>query len=131
MRRPLPDRLWFAVPGDIETRTGGTIYDKKVIVELRAGGRTVTHLQWPSTFPFPSPEDLAPVSASLAACPDGALVLIDGLAFGVLSGLATVEAERLRLIALVHHPLALESGLPRDVADRLAVSEREALKHVG
>jgi len=130
MRRPLPDRFWFAVPGDIETRTGGTIYDKKVMAELRAAGRTVAHLQCPSSFPFPSPDDLATVTASLAACPDGALVLIDGLAFGVLPGPAAAEAERLRLVALVHHPLALESGLPRDTADRLATSEREALRHV-
>ena len=30
--------LWFAIPGDIETRTGGTIYDNRVMVELRAAG---------------------------------------------------------------------------------------------
>jgi glycosyltransferase involved in cell wall biosynthesis len=126
----LPDRLWFAVPGNIETLTGGTIYDKKVIAALRAAGSAVQHLQWPSSFPFPSPDDLAAVACSLGACPDGALILIDGLAFGVMPELAAAEAERLRLVALVHHPLALEAGLPRDSAERLVVSEREALKHV-
>jgi len=126
----LPDRLWFAVPGDIETRTGGTIYDKKVMAELRAAGWAVTHLAWTSSFPSPSRDDLAAAAASLAACPDGALVLIDGLAFGVLPELAAAEAKRLRLVALVHHPLALETGLQRDVARRLAASEREALGHV-
>jgi glycosyltransferase involved in cell wall biosynthesis len=126
----LPDRLWFAIPGDIETRTGGTIYDKKVIAELRAAGWAVDHLQWPSSFPFPSPEDLESVAASLAACPDGAAVLIDGLAFGAMPELAAAEARRLKLIALVHHPLALESGVPSNVAGRLRTSEQEALKHV-
>lgn len=125
----MPDRLWFAVPGDIETLTGGTIYDKKVMSELRAAGWTVEHLQWPASFPFPSSDDLATVTASLAGLPDGALVLIDGLAFGAMPRKAAAEAERLRLVALVHHPLALESGLPADVAARLRVSEREALKH--
>ena len=122
--------LAFAIPGDIETRTGGTIYDKRVMAELRAAGWTVEHLEWPSSFPFPSPADEATVAASLAACPDGALVLIDGLAFGVLSDLAAAEAERLRLVALVHHPLALESGLSPADAERLAASERQALSHV-
>ena len=130
MRRRLPDRRWVAVPGDIETRTGGTIYDKMVMAELRAAGWAVEHLQWPLSFPFPSPDDLAAVAASLAACPDGALVLIDGLAFGAMPELAAAEKDRLRLVALVHHPLALESGLAADVVDRLAISEREALKHV-
>lgn len=123
-------RLWFAIPGDIETRTGGTVYDKRVMAELRAAGWRVGHLQWPSSFPFPSPADEAAVTAVLAACPDGALVLIDGLALGVLPGLAAAEAQRLRLIALVHHPLALESGLSPETAQRLTASEREALSHV-
>jgi glycosyltransferase involved in cell wall biosynthesis len=126
----LAGELWFAIPGDIETRTGGTVYDKRVMAELRVAGWRVGHLEWPSSFPFPSPADEAAVTASLAACPDGALVLIDGLALGVLPNLATAQAERLRLVALVHHPLALESGLSPDVAERLAMSERQALKHV-
>jgi glycosyltransferase involved in cell wall biosynthesis len=126
----LARRLWFAIPGDIETRTGGTVYDKRVMAELRAAGWRVGHLEWPSSFPFPSPADEAAVTASLAACPDGALVLIDGLALGVLPELAATEAKRLRLVALVHHPLALESGLAPDIAQRLATSERQALSHV-
>jgi glycosyltransferase involved in cell wall biosynthesis len=126
----LADRLWFAIPGDIETRTGGTIYDKKVMAELRAAGWEVGHLRWPASFPFPSVADAAVVAASLAACPDGALVLIDGLAFGVLPELAAAEARRLRLVALVHHPLALESGLAPDIAERLTISEQRALTHV-
>jgi glycosyltransferase involved in cell wall biosynthesis len=126
----LARELWFAIPGEIETRTGGTIYDKRVMAELRTVGWTVMHLQWPSSFPFPSPTDEATVAASLAACPDGALVLIDGLALGVLPQTAAAEAERLRLVALVHHPLALESGLSPDVAQRLMISERHALSQV-
>jgi glycosyltransferase involved in cell wall biosynthesis len=130
MRLPLAPRVWFAIPGDIETRTGGTVYDKRVMAELRAAGWRVGHLAWPPSFPFPSPADEAAVAASLAACPDGALVLIDGLALGVLPDLAAAEAQRLRLVALVHHPLALESGLSPETAQRLAASERQALSHM-
>jgi len=130
MRPPLAGEAWFAIPGDLETRTGGTVYDKRVMEELRTAGWRVGHLAWPASFPFPSPADEAAVTASLAACRDGALVVIDGLALGVLPKLAEAEAERLRLVALVHHPLALESGLSPDTAQRLAASERQALIHV-
>ena len=123
----MPGRIWFAVPGNIDTRTGGTLYDKRVIAELRATGWRVGHLAWPAAFPFPADQDLAIVKASLAACPDNALVIIDGLAFGVLPDLMAAEACRLRLVALVHHPLALESGLPSDIAERFRASERAAL----
>lgn len=130
MRPRLARELAFAIPGDIETRTGGTIYDKRVMTELRAAGWTVEHLQWPSSFPFPSPTDEVTAAASLVALPDGALALIDGLAFGILPEVAAAEAKRLRLVALVHHPLALESGLSPDDAQRLLISERRALTHV-
>ncbi len=130
MRGQLPGRVWFAVPGSIDTRTGGTLYDKRVIAELRTMGRRVGHLAWPGSFPFPTDEDLAIVKASLAACPDDALVIVDGLAFGVMPELAASEASRLLLVALVHHPLSLESGLSPEVAERFRVSEQQALSTV-
>jgi glycosyltransferase involved in cell wall biosynthesis len=120
-------RLYFAVPGDIEGRTGGTVYDRKVMAALREDGWRVEHLQWPGSFPFPNEVDRDIVEDSLAAVPDDALVMIDGLALGVLSGLARQHAPRLRLVALVHHPLALESGLPEPAAVAFAASERDAL----
>ncbi len=129
MRPRLAGKVWFAVPGDIATRTGGTIYDKRVMAELRCAGWTVEHLAWPGSFPFPTDADMASVAASLAACPDDALLLIDGLAFGAMPDLAAEAARRLRLVALVHHPLALETGLTPETTERLAVSERAALSH--
>lgn len=120
-------RVYFAVPGDIQAPTGGTVYDRKVMEALREDGWRVEHLAWPGGFPFPNEVDRDAVEDSLAAVPDDALVLIDGLALGVLSGLARREAQRLRLVALVHHPLALETGLPEGAAVSFAASERDAL----
>jgi glycosyltransferase involved in cell wall biosynthesis len=120
-------RLIFAIPGDIKTRTGGYGYDRRLIAELRDMGWSVDHLAWPGSFPFPSPADERAVAASLVALPDGALVMIDGLALGAMPELAWAERDRLILVALVHHPLALESGLPAPVAESLARSERLAL----
>jgi glycosyltransferase involved in cell wall biosynthesis len=130
MRPRLARKLWFAIPGDIDTRTGGTIYDKQMMAELLRMGWEVEHLAWPTSFPFPSAADIQIAAESLAVCPDGALVLIDGLAFGVLPDVAAAAAQRLNLAALVHHPLALESGLSPNTARSLAASERQALAHV-
>lgn len=123
-------RLYFAIPGSLEQRTGGTLYDRKVIEQLREDGWWVEVLEWPGSFPFPNEDDRLEAAASLAAVPDNALVLIDGLALGVLPGLARKEMGRLRLAALVHHPLALETGLSPMMAATFAAEERDALRSV-
>ena len=119
----------FAIPGDIDTRSGGYGYDRRMIAELRRLGWRVDHLALPGSFPQPGEQDLAATSDALAALPDGALVLVDGLAFGAMPDIAEREAERLRLVALVHHPLSLEEGLPRETSQKLAASERASLAH--
>src|ERR1700723_2696045 len=102
MRLRLPDRVFFGIPGTIETRTGGTIYDKRIINMLGQMGWKVELLTWPSSFPYPTPEERIAVAGDLAACPDDAIILIDGLAYGALPDAAERESSRLRLVALVH-----------------------------
>lgn len=112
----------FALPGDIDAKTGGTIYDSAVIEALRATGRAIAHLPLPGSFPFPPPADMAVALAALRALPEGRPVIIDGLAFGALDtgALATLRAP---LIAMIHHPLGLETGLAPETARNLLRQE--------
>ncbi|NDV86174.1 glycosyltransferase [Aurantimonas aggregata] len=123
MTRPLV----FAIPGDIETRSGGYGYDRRMLAELSGLGWDVTRLHLPGSFPAPGAADLNATAAALAAIPDRTPVLIDGLAFGAMPDIARAEAGRLRLVALVHHPLALEAGLSAAQREGLERSERAAL----
>ncbi len=123
--RPTCREIGFAVPGPLATRTGGYGYDRRLIEELRRRGLPVRHLEWPATFPAPDADALACVARSLAAWPDGSVVIIDGLAYGAMPEQVAAEAKRLRLVALVHHPLAMEPGAPTG----LLASERAALGH--
>ena len=119
--------LTFAFPGDLNTKTGGYAYDRRVIAGLADLGWTLQPLSLGAGFPFPSGEVKAEAERLLSALPNDALVLIDGLAFGVLDAWAEREAERLKIVALVHHPLALETGLEERQQKRLLLSERHAL----
>jgi len=119
--------LCFVIPGDLATLTGGYGYDRRLIAELRRSGWKVDHLALGPGFPFPNAGDLAAAGDSFGTLAEGSLVLVDGLAFGALPEVAEKEARRLRLVALVHHPLAEETGLSVDASDALFHSERRAL----
>jgi glycosyltransferase involved in cell wall biosynthesis len=125
--RGSPSAVTLVVPGDLAARTGGYAYDREMVAGLRTLGWTVGIRQLDPTFPFPTSYARAHAVAELAALPAGALVLIDGLAFGAMPEEAAREAARLRLVALVHHPLALENGLDAETAQSLAASETRAL----
>ena len=56
--------------------------------------------------------------------------MVDGLALGGMAQLLEEQAGRLNLVGLVHHPLAMETGLDEDSAERLRVAERRALASV-
>lgn len=119
--------LYFAIPGNISRLTGGYAYDRRLIAELAKIGFAVEHLPLADSFPMPDAEALREAEAQLATLPDDSIVLIDGLAFGVMDAIAERHGKRLKLIALCHHPLALENGLTPEREQALHSAERRAL----
>ena len=119
--------LTFVVPDSLATRTGGYAYDRKIIENLCESGWTVEPVELGGGFPNPDQKTLANAQKSFSAIPDGALVIVDGLAFGVLPEIAAREHLRLKLVALVHHPLADETGLGDEQRAELRRSEMHTL----
>ena len=117
----------FAVPGDLATPTGGYAYDRRIIAELVPLGWHAEILDLGHEFPCPGPARRAAARAALASVPNGRAIVIDGLALGALPEVAAALASSHKLIALVHHPLALETGLAPPTRDALKRSERAAL----
>ena len=121
------NRTAFAVPGDLATATGGYVYDRRIIAELRVLGWQIDVVSVGDGFPQPNDDQRAVASERLEALPARIPIVIDGLALGALPEAAERIARRAPLVALVHHPLALEAGLSPADARRLFESERKAL----
>ncbi len=120
--------LGFCIPGDITLPTGGYKYDREVLARLAGCGIEVQHLTLPAAYPAPSEADLAATAVVLASLPCTTPLLIDGLALGAMPP-ALVAALPNPLMALVHHPLGLESGLAPERAAYLLANEKAVLVH--
>lgn len=123
-------RLHLVVPGALDQRTGGYLYDARMANGLRRRGWRVDVHNLAGTFPDADAAAAASLAGVLARIGDGARVLIDGLALGGLPEPVAAERDRLRILALVHHPVSDETGLADALRARLAERERRALAAV-
>jgi glycosyltransferase involved in cell wall biosynthesis len=124
-----PRSCRFLIPGDGLSRTGGYRYDRRIIGGLGDLGWAVHRIGLHSCFPRPTAAALQHAEAAVQAIPDGAITVVDGLAFGAMPQIAQRHARRLGWVALVHHPLWLETGLPAPVAECLREAEAQSLRH--
>ena len=124
-------RVHVVLPGDVDdprSPSGGNTYGRRVARELDALGWTVARHRVAGNWPRPSATEEAGLARLLAALPDGETVLLDGLVACGVPDAIVPQAGRVRLVVLVHLPLAAEVGLPADVAADLDARERATLR---
>lgn len=119
--------VFFLVPGDPETPTGGFVYDRHAVQGLADAGRLGGMLRIDGPFPATDADTLARAAEALAAVPDGAVLVVDGLAFASLIEVLRPHAGRLAQVALVHHPLCDETGITPTERERWRQVEPAAL----
>jgi glycosyltransferase involved in cell wall biosynthesis len=122
-------RAAFAIPGEITTLTGGYIYERRLLEGLRAQGRDVEYLKLGPSFPDATPADMADAIAQLSRLEPDRAVILDGFVSATLDTDA-LAALHVPSVAMVHHPLALETGLTEARRAHLHRLERENLAHV-
>ncbi|MBO6562309.1 MAG: glycosyltransferase family 4 protein [Nisaea sp.] len=120
----------FIVPGPLGTLTGGFIYDRQMVEGLKAAGRLGAVHEISGDFPRAAPYDVAAGAAVLAGLPDRALCVIDGLALTALGQAVAQHASRLDVVAMIHHPLADETGLGDREKEAFFAAEKAVLAEV-
>jgi glycosyltransferase involved in cell wall biosynthesis len=85
--------------------SGGNAYDRQVCRTLAELGWQVHVHAVPGSWPRPDAAAYAALAAVVQRIPDGALALLDGLVASTAAEVLVPQANRLRLVALVHMPL--------------------------
>ncbi len=85
--------------------SGGNAYDRRVCQGLGETGWSVRAHAVPGSWPQPDAASYAALAGVIQAIPDDAVVLLDGLVASTAPEVLVPQANRLRLVTLVHMPL--------------------------
>lgn len=118
----------FMIPGDLTTPTGGYTYDRRLIQSLAEIGTPVRHVSLDRSWPDPTSAAIETLRHELDQLREGMPVILDGLVFGAMPT-EILARQRRPVIAMVHHPLGLETGLGPARARALIAREKANLRH--
>jgi glycosyltransferase involved in cell wall biosynthesis len=110
---------------DPDRPSGGNIYDRRICAGLAESGSDVRVTTVVGSWPTCHHDARADLARIIASMPDGEAVLIDGLIASTAAEQLLPHARRLRLIVLLHMPLATAIDLQHGEAARQ--SERAVL----
>jgi glycosyltransferase involved in cell wall biosynthesis len=85
--------------------SGGNAFDRRVCEGLKSLGWSVLEHAVAGGWPQPDAKSFAALAEAVGRIPGGAVVLLDGLVASTAPEVLVPEAQRLRLVVLVHMPL--------------------------
>ncbi|MFN8194364.1 MAG: glycosyltransferase family 4 protein [Nocardioidaceae bacterium] len=87
--------------------SGGNVFDRRLVEELRRQGRQVVVHEAAGRWPTPGRVAVESLADEVARIPDGSVVLVDGLVASAVPEVLSPAGRRLRLVVLVHLPLGV------------------------
>jgi len=105
--------------------SGGNTYDRRICRGLAELGWLVHERAVPGSWPWPDAAARASLEKVIAAIPDDAVVLLDGLIASTVPEVLVPAADRLRLVVIMHMPLGRPP--PGDEAVDTSTPERAVL----
>ncbi|MBO1074775.1 glycosyltransferase family 4 protein [Roseomonas marmotae] len=117
-------KVALLVPGPFSIVSGGYGYDRRLVEGFRAAGHEVEVVELDGRHPLPDDAAKTSARAALDRVSADTRIIIDGLGLPAFAPFLA-ELEQRRAIGLIHHPTAIEPGLPD--ADRTRLKELESL----
>jgi glycosyltransferase involved in cell wall biosynthesis len=119
--------VYFLVPGDLHTLTGGYLYNMQMINGLKKKGYTIrvlgTDWQWKDR---DDPEKIC--RRQLEKIPPGSCAFIDSLILGHLHNIVQEYGDRIKFLGIIHLPASYD--VSTGIQGKLADEEFEAMNHM-
>jgi glycosyltransferase involved in cell wall biosynthesis len=122
-------KIALLVPGPFDAVSGGYNYDRRLVAGLRALGHDAEVVELAGRHPLPDEATREGARAVLDRLPPDVVPVVDGLGLPAFAPLADRFAER-GVVALIHHPTALETGFSETDRDTLRATERRVFGRV-
>jgi glycosyltransferase involved in cell wall biosynthesis len=120
-------RAALVAPGPVGQRTGGYIYNQRIVEGLVSRGWGLDVVVLDPSFPHPTAEALGDAANKLTHLPAGTVTIVDSLALGAMPELIEQQSSRLRFVALVHLPLTASASPKSTSWSWVLQAERRAL----
>ena len=82
---------YFIYPGDINTKTGGYIYEKNILRRAKKIKFNLNAIKLANSFPFPKENDLKNLKKALEKLPDNSVLIFDGLVYECIDSLSLIH----------------------------------------
>ena len=119
----------WIIPGGAVPRTGGTLYNRRIMRALQSIGHDVLEHPLTASWPLPRPDEHASLEHALSTLPVGIPLVVDGLLWTGLAPFHDALARAHDCSVLVHSPLYRETGLSPVQFQTLHRAESHALQH--
>ena len=98
---------YFFYPGNINTKTGGYIYEKNILQRAKALNFNLNAIQLSKNYPYQKKNDINTLKNIINKLSNNSVLVFDGLVFETIDKIID-NLKRFKIIALIHHPLYLE-----------------------
>ena len=122
-------KLYWMQPGEIDSISGGYIYNKNIIESIRAQSIEVELLNPGTDFPFPSKKSIENCRELFQNIESSSIVIIDSLILGIIPDLIEEFASKFTIAGMIHLPLSLSPDFTNDEKKHIKQNEIESFKH--
>ncbi len=122
-------KIYWMQPGEINSISGGYIYNKNIIESIRTQSVNVELFIPGTDFPFPSKKSIEKCREFFQNADRSSIVIVDSLILGTIPDLIEKFSAKIKIAGMIHLPLSLDPSKSENQKINFKVLEIRSFKH--